>query len=308
MLKNINRLLYLFIFLFLQTVYGNRYDLREQAHILENYKTIELYSIIDVIKKDLLSENVLLQDAGCIILLTTLKKLNEGDIKAEFIFTQLSVDNKVLYAAADIIESRLLGWYGRENPDENEDDITLYTPLFQILGKADNKTARGTLVRSFLHLCGRKDILEGIPISEELVGLTIKRLQLLNEKLCCVFPGKDWVVAMLEKDSRSGMLDIFEYFLMANKKPSEKMKKEIKEFITGCLEYGDSKNGHVIRIKAAKIAGVLVQSGDQDLAQKIEDVSKNDPYYVHKYNGKAGYSMTELKYPVREICSKILFR
>jgi hypothetical protein len=42
--------------------------------------------------------------------------------------------------------------------------------------------------------------------------------------------------------------------------------------------------------------------------RKIEDVSKNDPYYVHKYNGNAGYTLTELNYPVREIGSKILLR
>jgi hypothetical protein len=74
------------------------------------------------------------------------------------------------------------------------------------------------------------------------------------------------------------------------------------------MEYGDSKNGHLIRIKAAKIAGILVKDGENDLAPKIEDLSKNDPYYVHKHNGKTGYSMTELIYPVREIGSKIPLR
>jgi hypothetical protein len=93
---------------------------------------------------------------------------------------------------------------------------------------------------------------------------------------------------------------------MTNKNLSEKMKKEIKDFVTDCMEYGDSKNGHLIRIKAVKVAGMLIKGGEKDMARKIEDVSKNDPYYVHKYNGKAGYSMTELKYPVREISSKIL--
>jgi hypothetical protein len=309
MLKNIICSFFLFFFMFLQNACGGSGEgLREQERMLENYEDVKIIALIDTIKKDLLSEDALLQDAGCIILMKTLERLKEGDRKAEFIFIQLSGDKKVVGIAADIIDSRLLGWYNREKPEENDDDIKIYTPLFQILGKADDKTARGTLVRSFLFLYGRKDILKGIQMNEELVTISLKRLEILKEKLCCVYPGRDCVIDMLEKDSRLGMLDIFESLLMANKKLSEKMKNEIKEFVIGCMEYGDLKNGSLIRIKAAAIAGILVKGGEKDLARKIEDLSKNDQYYVHKYDGKTGYSLTELKYPVREISLKILLR
>ena len=276
--------------------------------MLEDYEHVEIITIIDTIKKDLLSEDALLQDAGCIILLKTLERLRQGDRNAELIFAQLSGDKKVVNAAADIVDSRLLGWYNLEKPEENDDDIKLYTPLFHILGKADDKSARGTLVRSFLYLGGRKDILEGIPMNDELVAVSLKRLEIIKERLCCVYPGRDFVVEMLEKDSRTELLDIFEKFLLANKNVGEKTKREIKEFITDCMGYGDSKNGYLIRVKAAKIAGILVRDGENDLTRKIEDLWKSDPYYVHKYNGNAGYSMTELIYPVREISSKILLR
>jgi hypothetical protein len=309
MLKKIICPILFCVFMILQNACGgSREGLREQERMLENYENVEINALIDSITKDLLSEDALLQDAGCIILLKTLGRLKEGDRKAEFIFVQLSGNEKVVSYTADIIDSRLLGWYNREKPEENDDDIKIYTPLFHILGKADDKYARGTLARSFLFLYGRKDILEEIPMNEELAAISLKRLNVLKEKLCCLYPGRDCVIDMLEKDSRLGMLDIFESFLMANKKLSEKMKKEIKEFIIGCMEYGNSKNGSLIRMKAAKIAGILVKGGEKDIARKIEDLSKNDPYYVHKYSGKAGYSMTELKYPVREISSKILLR
>jgi hypothetical protein len=240
--------------------------------------------------------------------LKTLEGLKNNDRKSQSIFDKLSGDQKVAGSAADIIDSRLLGWYNPEGSEEIDDEIRIYAPLFHILGTADSRNARGTLARSFLYLRGHPDILKIIPMNEELASISLKRLKELESKLCCLYPGRDAVVEMLEKDSRYGMLDMFESYLLTNNKPSEKMKKEIKEFVLDCLEYGDSKNGYLIRIKAVTIAGIMVNNGEIDLARKIEDVSKNDPYYVHKYNGKAGYSMTELKYPVREIGSKILLR
>jgi hypothetical protein len=294
--------------MFLQNVYGSGEKLRDQARIFENYENIEINTIIDTIKKDLLSEDALVQDAGCIILLKTLERLKQGERKAEFIFAQLSGDQKVVGSAADIIDSRLLGWYNPEESEENDDDIRIYVPLFHILGKADSKSARGTLARSFLYLRGHQDILEMIPMNEELASVSLKRLKEIESKLCCLYPGREAVVDMLEKDSRYGMLDMFESYLATNNKPSEKMKREIKEFVLDCMGYGDSKYGYVIRIKAAKLAGMLVKGGEIDLLGKIKQVSQTDPYYVHAYIGKAGYSMTELKYPVREISSKILLR
>lgn len=309
MLKNIVRSILLFIVMFLQNACGGSSEgLQEQARMLENYEHVEINTIIDAIKKDLLSEDALSQDAGCIILLKTLEGLKKDDRKSQFIFDKLSGDQKVVGNAADIIDSRLLGWYNREESEEIDDDIRIYTPLFHILGKADSKMARGTLARSFLYLRGHPDILKMIPMNEELASFSLRRLKDIESKFCCLYPGREAVVDMLEKDSRYGMLEMFESYLATNNKPSEEMKKEIKEFVLDCMGYGDSKNGYLIRIKAVEIAGMLVKGGEKDLARKIEDLSKNDPYYVHKYNGKAEYSMTELKYPVREISSKILLR
>ena len=282
--------------------------LREQAQLLENYEQAETNMIVDAVTQDLLSEDVLLQDAGCIILLKTLARLQEGDAEAQSIIDRLCADKKVIRAAAGIVDSRLLGWHNRECPAGNDDDFKPYIPLLHILGKADDKTAWGTLVRSFLYLHGRQDMFNGIPMREEPIAISLKRLKTIQQKLCCLYPGKDFVIEMLEKDSRYGMLDIFSDVLNENRNLSKKMKKEIKEFTADCLEYGDSKNGHVIRMKAAQVADILVKNGETDLLRKIEDLSKNDPYYVHKYDGKAGYSITVVKYPVRELCSAILIQ
>jgi hypothetical protein len=299
---------FLLIALFLQTGNGDETRLLEQAKILENYETAALDTIIEVVENDLLSDNCLLQDAGCIILLKTLERRRKGDNKADSVVAGLSCRKKAVNAAADIIDSRLLGWYGREKSEENDNDIKIYTPLLHILGKSDDKNAKGTLARSFLYLFNRKEILKGIPLSEEMVALSLKKLKTIKEKLCCLYPGREYVVEMLEKDSRSGMLDMFENLLMTNKSISGKAKNEIKEFIVDCMEYGDAKNGHLIRIKAMKIAGILVKGGEKDLAKKIEEKSKSDPYYEHVYSEHSGYSLTELKYPVREIGAKILLR
>jgi hypothetical protein len=304
----IERLLFLLVFIFLATVFGNIPALQEQSRILENYEHADGNSIVDIIKKDLLTDDALTQDAGCIILLRTLDRFKQGDKKAESVFVQLAGDKKVVNSAAEIVESRLLGWYNRENPGEGEDGIGMYAPLFQILGKAEDKTARGTLVRALIYLQGRKDILEGIPMSEELVAVSLKKLKVISDRLCCLYPGRDYVVAMLEKDSRSTMLDIFAGVLTANSTLSEKTKKEIKDFVVECMEYGDSKNGYQIRIKAVKMAGMLLKAGEKDLARKIGDLAGNDPYYVHRYDNKAGYSLTEIRYPVREAGAKVLNR
>jgi hypothetical protein len=125
MLKNIICSILLFIFIVLQNVYGSREGLQEQARMLENYEHIEINTILDTIKKDLLSEDDLLQDAGCIILLKTLERLKQGDRRAEFVFAQLSGDKKVVNSAADIIDSRLLGWYNPEASEEIDDEIRI---------------------------------------------------------------------------------------------------------------------------------------------------------------------------------------
>jgi hypothetical protein len=308
MLKSIFFLIFMFIFMFLQNAYSDGKQLQEQLWVLETYEHGDAATIVDNVKKDLLSEDALVQDAGCIILLKTLEGLKKDDRKSQFIFDKLSGDQKVVGSAADIIDSRLLGWYNPEESEEIDDDIRIYTPLFHILGKADSKMARGTLARSFLYLRGHPDILKMIPMNEELASFSLQRLKDIESKFCCLYPGRESVVDMLEKDSRYGMLDMFENYLMTNNKPSEKMKREIKEFVLDCMGYGDSKNGYVIRIKAAKLAGMLVKGGEMDLLGKIREVSQNDPYYVHAYIGKTGYSIKELNYPVREACSKLLLR
>jgi hypothetical protein len=294
------------IFPFAHNTMSDPRQLQDQLWLLETYEHADARAVADNVSIDLQSDDAQVQDAGCIILLKTIERIKKGDGKSDSIFSRLAGDQKAVRGAADIIDSRLLGWYNPQESQENEDDIQIYAPLFYILGKADNKTARGILVKSFLYLRGHPDILALVPMSEALASVSLKRLELLQSKLCCAYPGKDIIADMLEKDSRYSMLEMFENYLKTNKALSEKLKEEIQEFAGDCLKYGDSKNGYLIRAKAAAVAGLLAKAGDHDLVGKIQETAKNDPFYVHACLGKAGYSLKELHYPVREICEKIL--
>jgi hypothetical protein len=290
----------------LANVQGDEKQLQEQLWVLETCAHADAGAIVDNVKNDLLSGDALLQDAGCIILLKMLDRGTKAGGNPEVIFDRLSRDDKVVGIAADIIDSRMLGWYNPEASEEIDDDIRIYVPLFQILGKSGGKTARATLARSFLYLRGHPDILKMIPMNEEMVVYSVKRLREIESKLCCMYPGREAVVDMLEKDSRYGLLDMFENYLASNKSPGEKIKKEMKEFAVDCMRYGDAKNGYIVRIKAARLAGMLLKAGETDLRGTIREISQSDPFYVHAFDSRTGFSLKELNYPVREACSKIL--
>jgi hypothetical protein len=308
MLKKIICSIFFITILFGQNVLSDPEKMQASLWMLETYEHLDASKIVDTVRIDLLSKDALVQDAGCLILLKTLEGFKKGEKRDEFIFSKLSADQKIVGSVADIIDSRLLGWYNPEESDQIDDDIRIYTPLFIILGKSDNKMARYTLAKALLYLRGHPDIIKLIQLNEELAIYSLRRLKDIESKYCCIYPGKETVAEMLEKDSRYSLLDLYENFLEANNKPGDRMKKEMKEFVVDCMKYGDSKNGYVVRIKAVKVAGMLLKSGDMELRGKIEEISKTDPFYVHSYIGKAGFSLTELFYPVRETCMRILHR
>lgn len=287
-----------------QHVNGDPKKMQDRLWLLERYQHTEVQSIIDTVRADLLSKDVLVQDAGCLVLLKALDGLMAGDKKSEFIFKRLSEDQKVVVSITDIIDSRLLGWCNPEESDEIDEDIRIYVPLFIIIGKADNKMARHTISKSLLYLRNHVDIIERIGVSQELVAYSLRRLSDIKCQYCCVYPGKETVAEILEKDFRFRMLVIFEGNLKSNAKPE--LKEEIRRFVIDCLKYGNAKNGYVIRIKALQVAKLLLSEGDSELMQVVKKMSQLDPFYVHAYIGKFGFSLTELNYPVREACRKVL--
>lgn len=283
--------------------------LSKQVHILKHIEKIETHILINTIKNDLLSNDLLVQEAGCIILSKILVKLKKGDHNAQFMFNQFASDKKTIISAADIIESRLPGWYALGERTKNKgSDIHMYTPLFYLLGTTHFKIARGTLLRSLIYLNDCKHIFENIPLTEEMISLSLKRLKIIEKKMCCVYPGKDPIITILENNSRSSMLSLFKGIILTNSISDKKIRTEIKLFILDCMQYGDCYNGHLIRIQAIKIAGLLIDQGEKEFIRTIEDLSKNDPYHIHAYDEKNGYSIINLKYPVREISSEILLR
>jgi hypothetical protein len=288
--------------------YGEAAGLREQAKMVENYETTDSSAIIDAVQNDLVSEDALLQDAGCIMLLKVFKKLQRNDAKAQAIFTRLSRDRTAVSHAEEIIDSRLAGWCSQESIEGIRDNREIYTPLLHLLGIADDKASKGTIINAFLHLDDRGGIVEIVPVSEQLVSVSLNRLKIIGSRLCCLYPGNTIVARMLEFNLRSGLLGTFEHHLKTNVMTGGNMEDGIREFIIDCMEYGDSKNGYSIRIKAMKIAGMLAKNGEQNVYGKIEFLAKNDLFYVHRYDSGTGYSMTELRYPVRETGSRILLQ
>jgi hypothetical protein len=189
-----------------QTVFSDPEKMQDRLWLLETYEHVDASKIIDTVKQDLLSKDALVQDAGCLVLLKTLEGFKKGQKRDQFIFGELSADPKVVGSVVDIIDSRLLGWYNPQVPEEIDEDIRIYSPLFIILGKANNKMARYTLAKSFLYLGGHPDILNLIPMNEELTVYSLRRLKDIESRFCCIYPGKEVVVDMLAKDSRYRML------------------------------------------------------------------------------------------------------
>jgi hypothetical protein len=299
-------LLFTFILLSGQNAASDTKKMQDRLWLLERYEHTDAQKIIDTVRVDLLSNDALVQDAGCLVLLKTLDGLKAGDKKSEVIFKRLSEDQKVVISITDIIDLRLLGWCNPEESDEIDEDIRIYVPLFIILGKADNKMARHTISKSLLYLRGHEDILDQINTSQELVSYSLRRLSDIQSKYCCIYPGKETVAEILEKDYRYRMLAMFENTLKSATKPDNALKEDIRRFVIDCMKYGNAKNGYVIRIKALHVAQLLLSAEDTELVEMIKKMSQSDPFYVHAYIGKFGFSLTELNYPVREVCRKIL--
>jgi hypothetical protein len=294
------------VFLLSQNAVSDPKKMQDRLWLLEKYEHTEAQKIIDTVKADLLSNDVLVQDAGCLVLLKALDGLKTGDKKSEVIFKKLSEDQKLVVNITDIIDARLLGWCNPEESDVIDEDIRIYVPLFIILGKADNKMARHTISKSLLYLRGHEDILEQIALSQELVSYSLRRLSDIQSKYCCIYPGKETVAEILEKDYRYRMLLLFEKNLKSTIKPDITLREKIRSFVIDCLKYGDAKNGYVIRIKALQVAQLLLAEEDRELVELIKKMAQTDPFYLHAYIGKFGFSLTELNYPVREVCRKVL--
>lgn len=305
------RMLYRIIFpmctllLFANELRGDDAKMQARLWMLEKYEHIDADNIADSVTSDLLSPDALIQDAGCLLLLKALEGNKRKEAKSDTIFTRLAADQNVVAAVSDIVDARLAGWYNPAESEEIDDDLAVYVPLLFILGKADSKVARHTLSRSFLYLREHPEITELLPVNEGMMAFTLNRLQVIKGRNCCMYPGKELLVDMLEKDYRFGLLEMYRKYLAEGNRPNEAAKKEMKAFVNECMNYGDGKNGYVIRTLAAKVAGLLIASGEADLLAKIQAMAENDPFYVHVHIGRFGYSLTELNYPVREACRKL---
>lgn len=294
------------ILLFAKELRGDDAKMQARLWMLEKYEHLDAGTIVDSVRSDLLSDDALIQDAACLILLKTHAGFKKGEEKSATIFSRLAADQRVVEHVADIVDARRVGWYNPPESDEIDDDLAVYVPLLVILGKADSKVARNTLSRSYLCLRRHPEVLELIPVNEPMMSFVNNRLQVLQGRNCCMFPGKDILLDLLEKDSRFQLLEMYRTFLEDGNRPGDTGKREMASFVNECMSYGDAHNGYVIRILAAQVAALLVKSGEPDLLKKIRTMSECDPFYVHVHIGRFGYSLTELNYPVREACRKLV--
>ena len=106
-------------------IHGIGDRIRDQAIILEHSGNFAVNAVFNTVRKDLLSKDDLLQNAGCIILLKMLDRLANRDREAEICFSRLADDAKVVNSVASIIDMRSPGWYNRAKYNENDDDIRI---------------------------------------------------------------------------------------------------------------------------------------------------------------------------------------
>jgi hypothetical protein len=281
-------------------------ELSARTELIRRYNQLSSDTIVSVVRNDLLSEEQLLQDAGCIVLLTTLDRLNHGIAESDTVFIRLSADANVARRAEAIISERMADWQITDVSDSINDDFPLYVPLFRILGRAAVKSARGVMINSVLTFGNRSEFLNVLPFDEQTALFLMKRLNSLTSTSCCVYPGKSCVLQTLDLSGRKNLLHYYSDISTEHPGISPSTVQLMGDFIVECLNFGNERYGAPIRLEALAAAASFMNATGTDLRGVIEKRVKNDPYFVHEKDPVTIYSLTRVRYPVREAAAQIL--
>jgi hypothetical protein len=279
--------------------------------IFHNYRSRSSEEIATAIRNDLASKDPVRRDRTVMFLSTLINAGNTSQKEHETVL-RLANDREVVDNASDIVAERLAGWY-EERESGQERSMPMYYPLIYLLSVSKSKTAGITLVMA-LPIAGfdaffRKSVFS----SERGLPTVLSRLSIIENKICCFYPGKDQVCTIQAIDFRLNMLRM--YLEAANDKESgfPINDDEMIKFISSCLEFGDGNKGRIIRTQAIDLACILIKTGQKDLLPAIKKIAESDPCYLYRAgpadsNFLPRYDINSKYYPVREKAGKELSR
>lgn len=281
----------------------------------KNYGVFQDYSLRSpeelaaAIRNDLASKDATRRD-GAVMYLSILINGGKKSQKENETVLRLAGDREAVNIASDIVDERLAGWY-EERESAQESGMPMYYPLIHLLSLSNSKTAGNTLSRALPALGSDAFFRKSIFSSERVLKIVLSRLEPIESKLCCFYPGRDQVCDMQAIDFRINVLRM--YFEAAKEKsPSFRSDDtEMKKFVSGCLEFGDGNKGRIIRTRAVEIACVLIKAGQIDFLPAVKRIAESDPSFLYRAGPAEGnylpqYDIASKYYPVREKAKKEL--
>lgn len=276
----------------------------------QDYSSRPSAEIAAAIRNDLASKDLLRRDRA-VMFLSILINTGKKSQKEHETVLWLAGDSKTVNSASDIIAERLAGWY-EEREYAQEKSMPLYYPLIHLLSVSKSKTAGITLLMA-LPIAGFDTFFRKSVFSNELVLKTVfSRLATIENKFCCIYPGREPVCDMQTIDLRLNMLRMYLETIKDKGSAFIINDVEMKKFVSGCLEFGDGIKGRVIRTMAVELACLLIKAGQKDFLPAIKRIAESDPCYLYRVvtpadsNSLPQYDINSKYYPVREKAKKVL--
>jgi hypothetical protein len=283
---------------------------QKDCSAFQEYNAGSPEEITVAIRNDLASNDPSRRDKA-IMFLSFLINTSQKSQKEHEAVLKLAGDSKIISIASEIVAERFAGWY-EERESTQEKSMPMYYPLIHLLSLSKSKTAQITLLMA-LPIVGFDTFFRKSVFSS---GLSLKtalsRLTTIENKLCCIYPGREPICDMQAIDFRLTMLRL--YLEAANDKGLGVLSTdiEIKKFIAGCLEFGDENKGRIIRTMAVEIACILIKTGQKEFLTAVKKIAESDPCYLYRVvtpaenNSLPLYDSNGRYYPVREKARKEL--
>jgi hypothetical protein len=275
---------------------------------IKDYSSKPPEEIASAIGNDLASNDPLRRDRAILFLSILINNGKKSQKEHETVLV-LAEDRNIVNIASDIVVERLAGWY--EERESTERSMPLYYPLIHLLSISKNKTAAMTLSMA-LPLLGFDAFFRKSVFSNKLVLKTAwPKLAAIENRLCCLYPGKDLVCDMQAIDFRLTMLRMYLEAAKDNDSEFPINDIEMKKYVSGCLDFGDGNKGRSIRALAVEIACILIMAGQNDLLPAVKRIAAADPSYLYRAgpadsNSLPQYTIKSRYYPVREKAGKAL--
>jgi hypothetical protein len=284
---------------------------QKDSCLFQDYSSRPTEEIATAIKNDLASKNPARRD-GTLMFLSVLINDGKKSQKGNETILRLAGDRETVNIASDIVEDRLAGWY-EERESTQEKSMPLYYPLIHLLSVSRSKTAVYTLSMALPAVGFDAFFMKSLFSSGQVLTAVLYKLTTIENKLCCLYPGRDLICDMQAIDFRLSMLRMY-LESAGDKDPGIPVNDvEMKKFVSGCLEFGDGNKGRIIRTRALEMACILIKAGNEDLRPAVNRIAESDPCYLYRAGPAEGnclpqYGINSKYYPVREKAVKELSR